>query len=85
MIPGFSLIALWATIAASGIPVTGLVENRPSDEWVVLEIQVQGAEEPEYMDYPTSLFPCDPHEGQKFFGAIRPNGKLLITKCSEKP
>ena len=81
MINGFGLIALFAALTTHGFPVKGLVENRPSDAWVVLELAREGSDEPIYMDYPTALFPCDTHEGQKFFGTIRSNGKLLITKC----
>ena len=84
MIHGFSILALLATLTTGGTPVVGLVENRPSDEWVVLEFSPTAADEPMYMDYPISLFPCPSHEGQKFWGVLRPNGKLLITKCVEK-
>ena len=81
MIPGFGLFAMLVTVTTLGTPVVGHVENRPSEEWMVLELQVEGTSEPEYMDYPASIFPCASHEGQKFFGTIRSNGKLLITKC----
>ena len=30
-------ILLWAGLVATNSPVTGVVENRPSDEWMVLE------------------------------------------------
>lgn len=74
-------LIMWAAIVAMNTPVIGIVENRPSDEWVVLEVLVGPELEPRYIDYQVSKFPCSAQEGQKFHGALRPNGQLMITKC----
>ena len=76
-------ILLWAGLVATNSPVTGVVENRPSDEWMVLEVLVGPDLEPRYIDYKTAAFPCSTHEGQKFQGSLRPTGQLIITKCVE--
>ena len=82
MIPGFGLLSLIVAMVTMGTPVVGLVENRPCDDWMVLEIST-GPGSLDHIDYEVSRFPCSPHEGQKFFGTLRPNGNLLITQCVE--
>ena len=76
-------ILLWAALIAMNAPVTGIVENRPSEEWMVLEVIVGPELDPLYIDYETSKFPCATQEGQKFHGSLRPNGQLMITACLE--
>ena len=76
-------LVMWAAIVAMNTPVVGIVENRPSEEWMVPEVLVGPELEPRYIDYEAAKFPCSTQEGQKFHGALRPNGQLMIIKCVE--